>query len=87
MPFTFEYDCMRVARSILEIENIGQCALRATNEVGEDYYLIIRTSLGKSYIFTYGPIMPDIPALPPKVSCQLERIDYKEARLNQYIKR
>lgn len=81
----FEYDHMQVARSVLEVENIGQCALRATNGLGEDYYMVIRTSLGKSYIFTYGPIAPDLEGLPTRVSCLLERIDYNEAKLCKYI--
>ena len=83
----FEYDHMQVARSVLEVENIGQCALRATNSLGEDYYLVIRTSLGKSYVFNYGPIIPDLEILPNRVFCSLERLDYNEAKLCKYIAR
>lgn len=85
MASQFEYNYLQTATAVLEIENIGKCALCATNMLGEEYYLAIRTSLGKSYIFKYGPLIPDLDTLPPKVSCSVERMDYKEEKIKKII--
>ena len=87
MASTFQYSYVQTATAVLEIENLGQCAIEGSNSFGEYYYLVIRTSLGKCYIFNYGPIMLDLDMLPPFVGCSIERIDYNEKQLTKRIVR
>ena len=86
MAFQFEYSFAVTATGILELDNPGQCAIRASNDFGENYYLVIRTSLGKCYVFMYGPIVPDLAILPPRVACSVERFDYNEKKIQKIIK-
>lgn len=87
MPTAFKYNYLMTATGILEVDNMGQCAVKASNALGEEYYLIVRTSLGKTCVFTYGPIMPDIEILPPHISCVIDRFDYSEKKIKAYIAR
>ena len=85
MQATFEYNQIRTALGMLEIEDIGNCAIRAVGIQTEEYYMVIRTNLGKSYIFNYGPIVPDLMTMPDYVGCSLTKIDYNEKRLIQLV--
>lgn len=85
MAFQFEYSYVSTATGILEIDNPGQCAIRASNAFGEEYYMVIRTSLGTTYLFMYGPIIPDLELLPSKVICSVERFSYNDKRLQKII--
>lgn len=80
----FPYAPEQTYFGLLSIEDIGQCALVASKDDEAEYYLVIKTTLGESSIMEYGPIVPDIPLLPKKVSCAFDRIDYSE---DQLIKR
>ena len=82
----FEYSCLKISEKELEIEDIGNVAIEASN--GAYYsYLVIRTSMGSTCIVEYGRIVPDIDKLPPKVSCSFDRIDYKESVITKRIEK
>lgn len=81
----FEYRPVQAFSALIDIENIGQCALEAFDCTQQCYYLIIRTILGESIIFEYGPIVPDINILPKSFSCSISRIEYNEGRLKKII--
>ena len=87
MPTVFKYNYLMTATGVLEVDNMGQCAVKASNDFGEEYYLVMRTSLGKTYMFTYGPIVPDLDILPPHVSCAVDRFDYNEKKIKMLITR
>lgn len=77
----FEFDQALKAQQSLEIGNIGDFAIEASNDEGFYYYLLVKTTLGSSTIITYGPIVPDINLLPSGFSTTLERIPYKEPKI------
>ena len=52
----FEYSCTITATRFLEVENIGELCLRASNDVGFQCLLLIHTELGTTKIVEYGPI-------------------------------
>ncbi len=58
------YDGSATFNEELEIEDIGNCCVRASNAEWGTYYLIIKTIRGQSYCLEYGPVVPDIPLLP-----------------------
>ena len=79
MEFNYYYDT--IAMASIDVEGIGNCAIEAHTDLGEFYYLLIRTNLGTSTIVTYGPIVPDIDLLPKVVNCRFERIEFKDTKL------
>lgn len=66
----FPYLRVSTTMDSLEVEDIGNCSIRAFNDEGEEYILIIDTNVGITRIFTYGPIVPDLDLLPKQVNCQ-----------------
>ncbi len=69
----------------LDIPDIGDCALRCTSQDFEDYYLVVQTIMGKSYILTYGPVMADIDALEDNFALFYKKMDYKEGQIVKTI--
>jgi len=51
------------------------------NDDGQEWYLIIRTSLGQSTIIQIGPLTADVDVLPRYFDYNYQRIEYKEVKL------
>ena len=84
---TFEYMMRTVVDASIEIDDPGNCALRANNDSGEEFYLIVKTELGWTEMLTFGPIIPDISQLPRSSSCNYSRIEYSEYKINSAIQK
>lgn len=82
---TFEYMQVVTVGAQLEIDDIGECAILARNDLGEEYYLITTTYMGQTEIIEYGPCIPDIQLLPKSVTYKYNRIDYSEYKIENYI--
>lgn len=82
----FDFDKETLSNGAVEIENIGECALSCLNDDMEEYYLVISTVMGKSYIFQYGPIVQDLDTL-DNISCSITTLDYTEPKLIKIIDR
>ena len=74
----FEYNQQPVFMKNIQIDDIGNVALRCTNEKGFDYYIIIRTYLGKTALMKFGPVFPDLDMLPNSMELSFKKFDYKE---------
>lgn len=72
----FEYYKTVTVNAILDIEDIGNFAIKAFNDKGEEYIMVVDTVLGETRMFTYGPIIPDLDLLPPSVNCSFNRINF-----------
>lgn len=72
-------------QNLIDINDIGQCCLECSNEEGMFFYIIIKTSLGKTTIATCGPVIPDVNQLPSGFSTTLKRMDYKEDKIAKEI--
>lgn len=84
MP-TFEFNNQLMPQSLVDIENIGDFAIEASNDQGEFWYLVVRTLLGTVTLASCGPLVPDVELLPSGYSCVLNRMEYKEDRLEKTI--
>lgn len=51
----FGYFETKLMNATIDIEDIGNCALKASNDKYEFYYLIISTKAGYSTIIEFGP--------------------------------
>lgn len=69
----------------LEVEDIGNCAIRAFNDRGFEWILITKTDLGKTIIFNYGPVLVDMDSFPQNVGCSYQTIDFSQKALNKTI--
>ena len=81
----FDYYKVVQAMDSIDVDDIGNCALRAFTDLGFEHILIIDTQLGTSRVFTFGPVLPDISEFPAKVECKYERMNYAESKLNKAI--
>lgn len=81
----FEYMIHAVAGDAIDILDIGNVALQMSNDRGEFWYLVIKTELGWTEIFEFGPIVPDIELLPKSCVLSYNRIEYKQSKIEDVI--
>ena len=87
MP-TIEFDNQYVPQNFIEIESVGNVCIEAINESdGLYYYLLIKTSMGTTSIFEYGPVIPDIDKLFDTYIVSFNRMSYNEKKLNLFLKK
>ncbi len=82
---TFEFNQQLMPQSLIDVENIGDFAIEASNDEGVFWYLIVKTSLGVTTMVSCGPVVPDVNLLPSGYCTYLSRIDYKEDKLIKQI--
>ena len=83
----FNYLINTTTNASLEIEDIGNSKIQAFDDIGNEYYLVIKTALGWTEIFEFGPILRDLQELPPKVGFSYQRIEYNERKIAFIINR
>lgn len=81
----FEYLYQISAMGNIDIEDIGNVCLSATNTLYQEYILIIFTEQGKSKIISYGPRFVDLKIAPSSVSYTYNEIDFKQSKLIRVI--
>lgn len=81
----FQYTYIGTFLNEINIEDIGNCALVATTDLGSKYVLVIDTMLGYSRIFNYGPINTSLDLLPQQSYCNFKRIEFSERKLQKEI--
>lgn len=83
---TFDYLMRVTVDASLDIEDIGNCAVQAYDDKGQEFILIIRTVLGVTEVVQFGPVLPDIVALPSEVSYTYKRYTFQESKIIKDIK-
>jgi hypothetical protein len=83
----FEFDQQPVFMQNIDIEDIGNVALRCSNTKLRDYYIIIKTYLGKTALISYGPVVSDVNALIDNMSLTFKKFDYKELTIEREIEK
>lgn len=81
----FEFSVQRTFTQAIDVVDIGNSALKCTNRKMENYYIIIKTTMGKTSILKFGPICPDVDMLLDDFSVNYKKIDYKEAAIGKEI--
>jgi len=82
---SFEFNNQLVPQSLLSVDDLGECAIEATNDEGYFYYLVIRTSLGMTTIAKCGPVVPDVNMLPDGYATELVRMKYDGQKLGSVV--
>jgi hypothetical protein len=83
----FEYDQQPVFMQNIDIMDIGNVALRCSNIKLRDYYIVVKTYLGKTALISYGPVVSDVNALVDNMSLTFKKFDYKELTIEREIEK
>lgn len=83
----FDYMQVITVGAQLEVDEVGDCCILGRDDMGQEYYLIIKTLMGTSNIVEYGPAVPDLELLPKKVTYKFDRDDYNENKLSKRIEK
>lgn len=81
----FEYSVQRTFNESIDVVDIGNTALRCTGSNLDDYYIILKTIMGKVSIIKFGPVVPDIDVLFNDFSVVYKKIDYKENLISKEV--
>lgn len=81
----FDYFYTTKINAQLCVNNIGNCVIKANDDFGNDYFLLIKTKLGSTYIVEYGPYNPDLK--PNHVSYLFDKLDYNEYKIEKRIEK
>ena len=83
----YSYSYVRTETAEIEIDDIGNFSLMATDALGFTYYLTVKTFDGFSQVMTYGPIHPDFDTFPSKkqVTQTWERIAFSQKKIDMII--
>lgn len=82
----FKYLAKVTQEGDIEIENIGNCAINANNDLAFEWLLIIKTIMGVTEVIEYGPFLSDLKDYSPaNVSCSYNRFDFNEAKIKKRI--
>lgn len=82
---TFDYMQRVVVDAQLDVENIGECVILGRNDLGDEYYLIVRTELGFTELIQYGPACPEIHILPFNISMNYSRFEFSQGKIERAI--
>ncbi len=81
----FEYARQSEYTNDIEIDTIGNCAIRGICCANEMYYIcIVRTSIGLTELFESGPYLPDR-TLSTICETSYQKIEYDERKIRKFI--
>lgn len=80
-----DFDLQKTYAQSIEIEDLGNCALRGSNGAFEDYYIVAQTVMGKTSILAFGPILTDVETIQEDFNLSFKKIDYKEKNITNEI--
>lgn len=81
----FNFDSQKIFAQSIEVEDIGNCALKCLNRAFDEYYVITQTVMGKTYILKFGPIQSDLGMLQAGFNLSYKKINYKEEVIEKEI--
>ena len=81
----FEYSVQRTFNEAIDVVDIGNTALRCVGSKLDEYYIILKTIMGKVSILKFGPVCPDLEVLLNDFSVSYKKIDYKEMAIFKEI--
>ena len=82
----FKYFYVTEVNASIDIDDIGNCAIAAYSDLGATYYLVIKTILGTTMVFEYGPIIQGSSVLPKTVNCSFKRMEYRDTSIQKIIR-
>ena len=82
MENTFEFDQQPMFMKNVKVDDIGNLCLEGWTDDGYYFYIVTRTVMGETTIFSWGPVIPDITDLVPNgYTMQVKKLPYKEPKI------
>lgn len=82
----FEFDQQPVFMQNIQIDDIGNVALRCSNsKASKEYYIVIKTYLGQTALMKFGPVYPDISVMCDTMELSYKKFGYKESTIEREI--
>lgn len=85
----FEFDQQPVFMQNIQIDDIGNVALRCENSTGKEFYIVVKTYLGKTILLKFGPRFADLNLLTEGMELSFKKFDFKEniieREINKYL--
>ena len=85
MDKNFKYSTVIKKENDIQVEDIGNCAILANDDLTKTWCIIVKTVSGWTEVFEFGPVFPDIYDLPNSVKFVYSRFPYKEASVSRAI--
>lgn len=89
----YDYHGTRTFTDTLQVNDPGNCAIKCEGTFKDgivtlygEYYMAVKTIMGRSYLIKFGPIVPDLAVMQNGYSCQFKTIKYNEAAIDREIK-
>lgn len=82
-----EYSVQKTFTEMVDVVDAGNTALRCSSGDIYQYYIILKTIMGKTHILKFGPVCPDIDLLLEDFSVEYKKMDYKETKIEKEIDR
>ena len=83
----FDYLYIAQSEGSIDIEDVGNVCISATNTLFQEYFLVIQTMYGRTKIIQYGPVFVDIDDVPSFVSYTYTEIDYSQGKISNIIEK
>lgn len=88
----FDYSATKTFTQTLQIDDPGNCAIYGEGNFKDgrvtlpgDFYMIIKTVMGKTTFIKWGPLIPDLDALPNTFKLEVKTAPYKETTIVKEI--
>jgi hypothetical protein len=81
----FEYSIQKTFNESIDVVDIGNTALKCVGSKYDEYYIILKTVMGKVSIIKFGPVTPDIEVLINDFTVSYKKIDYKEMAIHKEV--
>ena len=81
----FEYSVQRTFNEAIDVVDIGNTALKCVSSKLDEYYIILKTVMGKVSILKFGPVCSDLEVLLNDFSVSYKKIDYKEPAIAKEV--
>ena len=82
MKAIFDYNQVITATGFYELSDIGNCCLQIIEQPSlKEYYILIKTELGETKIYQFGPAIINEDILLDKFNFSVEIFQYNEKRI------
>jgi hypothetical protein len=81
----FEYSVQRTFNESIDVVDIGNTALKCVGSKLDEYYIILKTIMGKVSVIKFGPVVSDLDVLINDFSVSYKKIDYKEMAIHKEV--
>lgn len=82
---TFDYLQRVIVEGQLDVEDLGNVCIRGRNDIGEEFYLMIKSEDGCCVLIEYGPATPDFEMLPFSVKLTYDYFEFNPQKLERKI--